>query len=119
MLFSRRVVFAPTTLALAFLGLLFSPCEAQADDIVITAGHVSIGGAPHSIDEWSNISFNFLGNGFAASGGASDSGRQGIMSPCAFDPCKPGATIFPNSRAFLDGPGAATFNGTTIGAWWF
>ena len=112
-----------TSLAIAFGILAFTlfafPQTARADSFTITSGHVSIGGAPHSIDEWSNVSFNFSGNGFAASGGASDSGRQGIHSPCAFDPCQPGATVFPNSTAFLDGPGAATFNGMTIGAWWF
>lgn len=41
------------------------------------------------------------------------------MSPCAFGPCQPGRTIFPNSTTFLDGAGSATFNGTTIGVWWF
>src|SRR5437588_12390500 len=112
-----------TSLAIAFGILAFTlfafPQTARADSFTITSGHVSIGGAPHSIDAWSNVSFNFSGSGFAASGGASDSGRQGIHSPCAFDPCQPGATVFPNSTAFLDGPGAATFNGMTIGAWWF
>jgi hypothetical protein len=117
MLFSRNAAFASATLGLVFLVLFISPGEARADNIVITGGSVSIGGAPRSIAAWSNVGFNFSGNGFAASGGASESG-QGIMSPCAFDPCQPGATIFPNSTAFLDGTGKAAFNGTTIPAWW-
>jgi hypothetical protein len=119
MLFSRNVALASATLGLVFLVLFISPGEARADNIVITGGSVSIGGAPRSIDAWSDVSFNFSGNGFAASGGASDSGTQGIMSPCAFDPCQPGATISPNSTAFLDGTGKGAFNGTTIPAWWF
>jgi hypothetical protein len=85
--------------------LLLSSRECRADNIVITGGYVDIGGAPHTVNEWSGISFNFSGNGFAASGGAGDSLPQRINSPCAF--------------AFLDGGGQATFNGTTVGAWWF
>ena len=119
MRFSRNRAFASTTGALAFLVLLIYPSAARADDIVITNGFVSIGGAPFSRDEWSDVSFNFAANGFAASGGVGDSGTQGIMSPCAFGPCQPGAIIFPNSRTLLDGLGSATFNGTTIPAWWF
>ena len=119
MLFSRNAALASATLVLAFLILLISPSQARADDIVITGGVVVIGGPPHAIDEWSNVGFNFSGNGFAASGGEVDGITQGIMSPCAFSPCQPGAMVFPNSTAILSGVGQATFNGTTIPAWWF
>jgi len=118
MLFSRNAALASATLGLVFLVLFISPGEARAGNIAITGGSVSIGGAPRSIDAWANVGFSFSGNGFAASGGASDSGTQDIMSPCAFDPCQPGATVFPNSTTFLDGTGKGTFNGTTIPAWW-
>src|SRR6266481_8552143 len=97
MLFSRNAALASATLGLGFLVLFISPGEARAGNIAITGGSVSIGGAPRSIDAWANVGFSFSGNGFAASGGASDSGTQDIMSPCAFDPCQPGATVFPNS----------------------
>src|SRR5436190_9139930 len=108
-----------TAFAVLILGLFAFPRATRADSVVITNGFVSIGGAPFTINAWSGVGFNFSGNGFAANGGAGDSLTQGIHSPCAFDPCQPGATIFPNSTAFLDGTGGATFNGMTIGAWWF
>ena len=119
MLRFRKSVFASTIVALAFLGLLVSPATVRADDIVITSGYVQVGGAAFSINEWSAISFNFSGNGFAARGGEPDGLRQGVMSPCAFGPCPPGSIVFPNVRALLDGVGSATFNGTTVPAWWF
>lgn len=117
--FSRNTTLASFALGLAFLTLLALPSEARADEIVITNGYVSIGGAALSRNAWRNITFNFSGDGFAAAGGEADGRQQLIMSPCAFDPCPPGTTIFPNSTALLDGAGQATFNNTTIGAWWF
>lgn len=109
-----------TTCGVLILALFALPQGARAGNITLTNGYVSIGGAPLSINAWSGVFFNFSGNGFAAAGGAGDSIPQGINSPCAgFDPCQPSATVFPNSSAFLDGVGSATFNGTTINAWWF
>jgi PEP-CTERM motif len=116
----RKVILAACSLLFMTAFLLLSSRECRADDIVVTGGYVAIGGAPLSRNAWAAVSFNFSGAGFAASGGAPDSLRQGINSPCAlFELCTAGQTIFPNSTAFLDGPGQATFNGTTVGAWWF
>lgn len=119
MLRSRKSVLATTIVALAFLGLLVSPATAHADDIVITGGYVSVGGAAFSRNAWSGIGFNFSGDGFAASGGQGDGLTQEVMSPCRFDPCPAGSIVFPNVRAHLDGVGLATFNGMTLPAWWF
>src|SRR5687767_1501830 len=107
-----------TAFGVLIIGLFAFPKVAHADGVVISNGFVRIGGAPFSLNAWSAVGFNFSAEGFSASGGAGDSDRQGIMSSCAFDPCQPGATISPNSTAFLDGFGAATFNGMTIPAWW-
>src|SRR5206468_4191512 len=85
-----------TAFAVLILGLFAFPRATRADSVVITNGFVSIGGAPFTINAWSGVGFNFSGNGFAANGGAGDSLTQGIHSPCTFDPCQPGATIFPN-----------------------
>lgn len=118
--FSRKAIFAPRTFALLFLLPLLFPASSRADEIVINSGFLIIGGAPNSRNAWRAVNFNFAGNNFAARGGVGDGeGRQGIMSPCAFDPCRPGATVFPNARTFLDGVGQATFNGMTVNAWWF
>ena len=117
--FSRNIAFASATLAFPFLFLLISPSAARADNIVITSGFLQIGGAAESRNAWRNQGFNFAGNGFAAGGGEGDTFTQGIMSPCAFFPCQPGTIVFPDSRTILTGAGEATFNGTTIGAWWF
>jgi hypothetical protein len=120
MLFSPKATFASSAFALMLFALLLFPGEARADELVITSGQVFIGGpASPSRGAWRSIGFNFAGNGFSASGGVSDGNRQGINSPCSSDPCQPGATIFPNSTATLDGIGQATINGTTSGAWWF
>jgi PEP-CTERM motif len=117
---SRKATYVSITLTLWCFVLLFSPGEARADNIVITEGFVFIGGPPRSIGSWSNVGFNFSGDGFNARGGALDGVSQGIHSPCAaFDPCQPGATVFPNSTTILDGFGSATFNGMTVPAWWF
>jgi hypothetical protein len=119
MVLSRKAAFVSVGVAVLFFSLLFCPREVHADNIVITSGRVIIGGEPISQNAWARVGFDFAGNGFAASGGAGDSLPQGIMSPCAYDPCQPGVTVFPNSKVFLDGAGQATFNGTTVGAWWF
>ena len=120
MLFSRKTCFALPALALMFFASLLFPGEARADELVITSGTVSIGGpANPSRGAWRSIGFNFSGNDFNARGGVADGNRQGIQSPCSFDPCQPGASAFPNSVATLDGIGQATINGTTSGAWWF
>jgi hypothetical protein len=119
MLFSRNTWLASTTIVVAFLILLVSPNATRADDIVITNGFLQIGGAPESRGEWRNQVFDFAGNGFAARGGEGDGNRQGINSPCAFGPCQPGTTVFPNSNVILTGAGQATFDSTTVSAWWF
>jgi hypothetical protein len=120
MVLSRKAAFVSAGLAVLFFTLLFCPQAVHADNIVITSGAVRIGGTPFSQNTWGDVGHNFTGNGFAAQGGAGDSLPQGIMSPCAFNvPCGPGVTVFPNSTVFLDGAGQATFNGTTVGAWWF
>lgn len=116
---SRKFIYAPATIAFLFLILFVSPRAARADGITITGGFVSIGGPAFSIASWEGIGFNFSGEGFAASGGSFADFRQGIMSACTFDICQPGATISPNSTAILYGTGQATFNGTTVGAWWY
>jgi hypothetical protein len=119
MSFARKATFASSAFALLFFVSLLFPLEVRADPVVITSGYVQIGGAPFSRNAWRAIIFNFSSNGFAASGSAADSDfRQGIHSPCSFDPCRPGATVFPNSTSHLDGVGGATFNGTTTSAWW-
>jgi len=119
MRFARKAGFVCSGLAVLFLTLLLCPQQVHAENIVITSGHVTIGGTPASRNAWRAISFNFAGNGFAATGGLSDGGPQGIMSPCASEPCQPGATVFPNSTTFLDGAGQATFNNTTMPVSWF
>ena len=110
----QRAAFVSSGLVVLFLALLVCPRDIRADSIVITSGRVGIGG-----NLFTSVGFNFAGNGFAASGGLSDSGDQLIMSPCVGQVCQPGATVLPNSLTFLDGVGQATFNGTTVGAWWF
>lgn len=120
MLFSRKVTFALSAFAMMFFAALLFPGEARADGVVLTSGYVSIGGSPLTRNAWRSLGFNFAGNNFTASGGASDGqSRQGIHSPCSFDPCQPGATVSPNSDVIFDGAGSATFNGTTSGSWWF
>jgi PEP-CTERM motif-containing protein len=118
--FSRKAAFAPFTFALLLLVFVFSPLEARADAIVITSGEVFIGGpSSPSRGAWRTVSFNFGGNDFGARGGVGDGNRQGINSPCSFDPCQPGTTAFPNSGVTLDGVGLATVNGVQSPAWWF
>ena len=120
MLFSRKATFALFAFSLMVFASLLFPQEARADDIVLTSGYVSIGGAPLTRNAWRSVGFNFAGNNFTASGGAGDGqSRQGIQSPCSFSPCQPGATANPSSLVTFDGAGTATFNGTTSGAWWF
>jgi PEP-CTERM motif len=120
MLLLRKAIFAPPAFALILFASLLFPEAARADEIVITSGQVFIGGpASPSRGAWRSIGFGFGGNGFGASGGVADGNRQGINSPCSSDPCQPGAVVFPNSTATLDGIGQATINGATSGAWWF
>lgn len=116
---TRKAAFASYTFALLLFTLLLFPTEARADVIQITSGHVFIGGAPNSRNAWRAISFNFSGNNFNASGGTVDGeGRQQVQSPCGFSLCQPGTSVTPNSTAFLQTFGTATFNGTTVGSWW-
>jgi PEP-CTERM motif len=115
---TRKAAFASSTFALMLCALLFFPLEARADSIVITSGHVSIGGPVRSIESWEFIGFSFAGNNFAAGGGGRGANQEG-NSPCRFDPCGPGVTVSPTGNAVLTGVGGATFNGTTVSAWWF
>lgn len=115
----HKFSFATLAGAILLLGLVCFPQTARADGIVITSGSVRIGGAPNSRNAWRAVSFNFASDTFAASGGASDGVRQGIVSPCGFEPCGAGTAVVPNSTTILDGAGSATFNGTQTGAWWF
>jgi hypothetical protein len=117
--FLRRTVLASSLFTILFALFLF-PGEARADNLTITGGSVSIGGVPFSRNAWRAISFNFAGNNFAASGGVGDGSiKQGVSSPCGFDPCQSGTLVSPNSFTTLDGVGQSTFNGTTANAWWF
>lgn len=114
----NRFSFATLAGAILLLVLVCFPQTARADGIVITSGHVQIGGAPNSRNAWRAVSFNFASDTFTASGGAGDGVRQGIASPCGFDPCQPGTAVVPNSTAILDGTGSASINGTQASAWW-
>ena len=119
MLLARKSALASSAAALILFTLFVLPREVRADNIVITSGSVTIGGAPLSQNAWRAISFNFGGTNFNASGGVSDgSSRQGIHSNCSDGPCQPGIAVSPNSDSFLDGVGLASFNGTTESAWW-
>lgn len=118
MLSTRQSTLARCAVALFFVSLFFcSPQAARADNVVITSGYVNIGGAPNSRNAWRNISFNFAGSNFAALGGRSDGDfTQRVSTTCTL--CQAGDTILPGSLARLNGLGSATFNGTTINAWW-
>jgi hypothetical protein len=119
MLLARKSTLAWSAAALILFTLFVLPREARADNIVITGGSLTIGGAPLSRNAWKAISFNFGGYNFNASGGVSDgSSRQGIHSNCSDGPCQPGTAVSPNSDTFLDGVGLASFDGTTVDAWW-
>jgi hypothetical protein len=119
MLLARKSALAWSAAALILFTLFVLPREVRADNIVITSGSLTIGGAPLSRNAWRAISFNFGGTNFNASGGVSDgSSRQGIHSNCSDGPCQPGIAVSPNSDSFLDGVGLASFNGTTENAWW-
>jgi PEP-CTERM motif len=116
---SRKFIYAPATIAFLFLILFVSPRVARAEDVTITSGSVFLGGPTFGVNSWETISFNFSGDGFAARGASFDNSTHRPISPCTTELCQPGATIFPNITTFLDGAGNATFNGTTVGAYWF
>lgn len=129
----RRVVIVgkdnylmPTTLkvaglipALLLFALLLAPSQARADNVIITSGSVSIGGAPLSRGAFRNISFSFAGSGLHVSGGAADQIQQRVLSACTFGPCAPGTVISGSSESTLYGVGQATVNGVTSDAWYF
>jgi hypothetical protein len=118
MLLARKPTLAWSA-ALILFTLFVLPREARADNVAITSGSVTIGGASLSRNAWRAISFNFGGNNFNASGDVSDgSSRQGIHSNCSDGPCQPGTAVSPNSDAFLDGVGLASFDGKMVDAWW-
>jgi PEP-CTERM motif len=114
----RRLRLAGLASALLFVSLFLIASEAQADNLVITSGHVSIGGAPLSRDAFRETSFSFAGGGVAISGSASDDIQQQPVGPC-LGPCAPGTSVSPNSITRLTGLGSATIDGVTSAATYF
>lgn len=111
---------APLFILLLAIFILGPAREARADELVITGGTVTIGGAPNSRNAFRLVSFNFNGAGIAVSGGRSDGEfRQRPDGPCAFEACAPGTSVSAGSVAFSDGIGGATVNGTNYSVWFF
>jgi hypothetical protein len=99
---------------LFFLAFLMMPTAARADNVVISSGSLTIGGAfPPGRGTFRSIGFAFAGDTFSASGGDPDGATQVVNSNCVFSACPGGATITLNSNVQLQQnlPGSAFIAG--------
>lgn len=99
-----------------FALLLFVPSQASADPLLITSGHVQIGGVfPPGRGTFRTITYSFAGEGFSAAASQPDGSVQQVLGGCFVVPCASGTVTNGSSNASLQGVGSSFVAGIYSG----